>query len=344
MIYLNNVYLIAFLFALGLSLILTPLSRKLAILLSIYDHPISEVKTHKKSTPYLGGIAIAVSFWGGLMLIRLLTNLPTGTLRSLRGIFIGSFIVFLLGLFDDVKRKGLKFQSKFIIQAIPGILLIVYGMRMKFIQPEWFAILVTTVWIIGVTNAMNIIDIMDGLSSGIAVIAAVGFFFIGLPSEEEIYVNFASIALAGACLGFLPYNLSKSYKIFMGDTGSLFIGFILAAISLGTRYTDINTLGLFAPILILAIPIYDTFLVMYFRWKKGINPFMGSKDHFALRLEKKGLQRKTILIYTYSAGVILSCISFIVTIVNIYSAAIIYLFTIFIALFIAKLLSKIHVE
>ncbi|MBU2615155.1 MAG: undecaprenyl/decaprenyl-phosphate alpha-N-acetylglucosaminyl 1-phosphate transferase [Elusimicrobia bacterium] len=342
------IYLIAFLFSLALSLILTPLSRKLAILLSIYDHPISEVKTHKKSTPYLGGLAIAAAFWGGLTVIRLFTHLPTGTLRSLRGIFFGSFIIVVLGLFDDIKHKGLKFQSKFLIQTISSILLIVYGIQMKFIQPEWFAVLVTIVWIIGITNAMNIIDIMDGLSGGIAVIAALGFFLlnflIGLPSEEEIFVNFASIALAGACLGFLPYNLSKKHKIFMGDTGSLFIGFILAATSLGTRYTDINSLGLFAPILILAIPIYDTFLVMYFRWKKGINPFMGSKDHFALRLEKKGLSRKTILLYTYTAGIILSFISFIVTIVNIYSAIIVYLFTIFVALAIAKILSKVHVE
>ena len=338
------IYLIAFLSSLILSLLLTPLARKLAIFLSIYDHPISEVKTHKKSTPYLGGLAIAASFVGGLTVIRLFTHLPTGTLRSLRGIFFGSFIIIVLGLFDDIKHKGLKFQSKFLIQTLPSVLLIIYGIQMKFIQPEWFAILVTIIWIVGVTNAMNIIDIMDGLSSGIAVIAALGFFLIGLPSEEEIFVNFASIALAGACLGFLPYNLSKKYKIFMGDTGSLFIGFILAATSLGTRYTDINSLGLFAPILILAIPIYDTFLVMYFRWKKGINPFMGSKDHFALRLEKKGLPRKKILLYTYIAGIVLSFISFIVTIVNIYSAVIVYAFTIFVAFVIAKILSRVHVE
>ncbi|OGS19584.1 MAG: hypothetical protein A3J83_00570 [Elusimicrobia bacterium RIFOXYA2_FULL_40_6] len=289
-------------------------------------------------------MAIAASFVGGLTVIRLFTHLPTGTLRSLRGIFFGSFIIIVLGLFDDIKHKGLKFQSKFLIQTLPSVLLIIYGIQMKFIQPEWFAILVTIIWIVGVTNAMNIIDIMDGLSSGIAVIAALGFFLIGLPSEEEIFVNFASIALAGACLGFLPYNLSKKYKIFMGDTGSLFIGFILAATSLGTRYTDINSLGLFAPILILAIPIYDTFLVMYFRWKKGINPFMGSKDHFALRLEKKGLPRKKILLYTYIAGIVLSFISFIVTIVNIYSAVIVYAFTIFVAFVIAKILSRVHVE
>ncbi|OGS22837.1 MAG: hypothetical protein A2252_06165 [Elusimicrobia bacterium RIFOXYA2_FULL_39_19] len=336
-------YLLTFIFALIISLILTPLSRKLAIALSIYDHPLSDVKTHKKATPYLGGVAIAGSFLAALLLIRLFTHFPTGTLRSLRGIFIGSIVILMLGLFDDIKHKGLKFQSKFIFQAIPCIVLLIFNIKLKFITPEWLAITLTIIWVIGVINALNIIDIMDGLSSGIAIIACLGFFLIGIPQEEEIYVNFASIALAGACLGFLPYNLSHKYKIFMGDTGSLFIGFILAAISMGTKYTEVNNLGLFAPILILAIPIYDTFLVMYLRIKKRTSPFIGSKDHFALRLEKTGYSRKSILFFTYTAGIILSFTSFLVTIVNLYSAVTIYMFTVFIALYTARELGKIKI-
>ncbi|MFN3966198.1 MAG: MraY family glycosyltransferase [Endomicrobiia bacterium] len=318
--------------------------RILALKLNILDRPHSNVKTHKEPVPYLGGLSIAISFWFALTFIRFLTSFPTGTLRSLRGIFLGSLIIVILGLIDDIKKEGLHFKLKFLVQISSAILLILYGIKMEFIKPEWFALIVTIIWIVGITNSLNIIDIMDGLSSGVAFIASLGFFFIGLPTEEKIYVNFASIALAGACLGFLPYNLSQKSKIFMGDTGSLFIGFILSSISLGTKYTDVNNIGLFAPILVLAIPIYDTFLVMYFRWKKGISPFLGSKDHFALRLEKIGFSRKKILFLTYIAGIILAFISFVVTITKFYYALIIYLITFSIALFFAIKLGEIKIE
>ena len=154
---------------------------------------------------------------------------------------------------------------------------------------------------------------MDGLSCGTAAIAAFFFFIIALPSEM-IYVNFCAIALFAACLGFLPFNLSKRKKIFMGDTGSLSIGFILACIAMGTSYTKINPVGLFAPLLILAIPIYETIFVSIMRMLKGKNPFLGSKDHFPLRLEKMGYSRKQILIFVYILCFILGIFSY--TIVN----------------------------
>src|SRR2546421_12575391 len=109
-------------------------------------------------------------------------------------------------------------------------------MRIQFISPHWLGGALTMLWVVGVMNAVNIIDIMDGLASGIGVIASLGFLFISLPSEE-IFVNFTAAALAGALLGFIPYNLSGRWKIFMGDTGSLLTGFVLAALSLGTAYT-----------------------------------------------------------------------------------------------------------
>jgi len=337
-------YLICFILTFVISLILTPIMRTIALKLNILDIPHSNIKTHKIPTPYLGGVSIAISFWVGLTFIRILTSFPTGTLRSLRGIFLGSLIIFILGLIDDIKKDGLNFRLKFFVQISAAILIIFYGIKIEFIKPEWFGLIITTIWIVGITNSLNIIDIMDGLSSGIAIIASLGFFFIGLPSEEKIYVNFASIALAGSCLGFLPYNLSQKFKIFMGDTGSLLIGFILSSISLGTRYTDVNNIGLFAPILILAIPIYDTFLVIYFRWKKGISPFLGSKDHFALRLEKMGYSRKKILVLTYICGIILSVISFLVTITKFYYALTLFILTFLIALFFAFKLGEIEVE
>ena len=334
--------LICFVLSFLVSITLVPVMRKIALKLGILDIPNSTIKTHKAAVPYLGGLAIAVSFWVSLSVIRFFTDFPTGTLRSLRGIFLGSFIICLLGVIDDIKLKGLHFRFKFLIQIAAGILLILYGIHLEFLRPDWFAMLLTLLWVVGITNAFNIIDIMDGLSSGTAFIAAMGFFLIGLPGEEHLYVNFASVALAGGCLGFLPYNLSKKFKIFMGDTGSLFIGFILASVSLGTNYTNINQIGLFAPMLILAIPVYDTLLVTYFRWKKGISPFVGSKDHFPLRLEKSGWLRKKIVLCIYAAGVVLSFLAFTVTVVHFYTAVAIYACFVSVAVLIAWTLSKIQ--
>jgi UDP-GlcNAc:undecaprenyl-phosphate GlcNAc-1-phosphate transferase len=290
----------------------TPIFRYLAIKFDILDQPHSAIKTHKTPTPYLGGLAIWSGWVISLFLIRFLTHFPTGTLRSLRGILIGSSIIVLLGLIDDVLPKGLGFKKKFAAQTIAALILIWFNVKLDFVSPFFIAAAFSIVWVLGITNAFNIIDIMDGLSSGIAAIAGLAFLFIALPSEQ-IFVNFASAALAGGCLGFLPYNLSAKKKIFMGDTGSLMIGYILSAISMGASYTEFNFIGLFAPVLILAIPIYDTMLVIVLRWKKGQSPFLGSKDHFALRLEKLGFSRKQILVITYLTSIILASGAFLIT-------------------------------
>ncbi|MCL2485759.1 MAG: undecaprenyl/decaprenyl-phosphate alpha-N-acetylglucosaminyl 1-phosphate transferase, partial [Endomicrobia bacterium] len=202
---------------------------------------------------------------------------------------------------------------------------------------------VSIFWVVGITNAFNIIDIMDGLSSGIAAIAAFAFLFISLPTEM-IYVNFCAAALAGALLGFIPYNLSKSKKIFMGDTGSLFIGFILASLAMGTSYTRMNEIGLFAPLLILAIPIYETFLVSLFRISKGKSPLMGSKDHYALRMEKMGFSRKKILVVTYCVCAFLAFCAFLFTKVSFVYAAMLFLFVLASLWFASVKLASVKVE
>lgn len=336
-------YLLTFGMGLVISLGLTPLFRRIAIAFNIIDHPHSEIKTHRVPTPYLGGTAIWSGWIISLFLIRLFTHFPTGTLRSLRGIIFGSGIIVLLGLVDDIVPKGLGFKIKFLVQTLAAVVVVMFGVQIHFISPSFVAIAFTILWIVGITNAFNIIDIMDGLSCGTAVIAALGFLFIALPTEM-IYVNFCAAALAGACLGFLPFNFSKRLKIFMGDTGSLTIGFILASLSVGTSYTKENYLGLFAPLLIVAIPLYDTMLVMVLRWKKGQSPFLGSKDHFALRLEKKGLTRPQVIMVTYAAGLVLAGGAFAVTRVGPQTAMLIYCMYAIAALATGYWLSRVHVE
>jgi len=307
-----SLYILTFLTSLLVSLLLTPLFRLLALKLKILDVPFSAIKTHKNPVPYLGGAAIFIGWLFSLVLVRFFTDFPTGTLHSLRGIVLGATLMVILGLVDDRTPKGIGFRSKFLVQTLAALIIILFDIRIHFITPNFLAILATLIWIIGITNSFNIVDIMDGLSSGIAVIAALAFLFIALPSEE-IYVNFCAAALAGGILGFMPFNLSKKAKIFMGDAGSLTIGFLLAALSLGTSYTKINYIGIFSPFLILALPIYDTMLVMFLRWKKGLSPFLGSKDHFALRLEKIGFSRKEILVVSYTASVVFSFSAYLIT-------------------------------
>lgn len=337
-------YLISFLAALLISLIATPLCRFFAIKLNIMDNPVTAVKTHKVSTPYLGGIAIAVGCISSLFLIRFVTSFPDGTLRSLRGIIYGSIIVLLLGFIDDAKFKGLGFKSKLLIQFLAAAVVVFgFDIRINFISMYWVSCIISIFWIVGITNAFNIIDIMDGLSSGIAVIASFAFLFISLPTEM-IYVNFCAVALAGGILGFMPYNFSKSKKIFMGDTGSLFIGFVLSSLAMGTSYTGMNDIGLFAPLLILAVPIYETGLVSLFRIRKGKSPFLGSKDHYALRLERMGFSRKQILIITYAACIVLAVCAFLFTRITL-SYAMILLFAVMVCLWIITVkLSSVKVD
>ena len=308
-----SLYALAFLAALLFSALFTPLLRFIAVKLSILDSPITQVKTHKQSVPYLGGIAISFAWLIALVFIRQITDLPTGTLRSLRALVYAAIIIILLGLIDDMKYKGLGYKPKLAIQFIAAAIIVFgFDIRINFIEHSVISAAVSLLWIVGVTNALNIIDIMDGLSSGIAFIASLAFLFISLPTEM-IYVNFCAVALAGALLGFIPYNLSKSRKIFMGDAGSLFIGLILSSIAMGTSYTSISEIGTFAPIVILAVPIYETFLVSWFRIRKGQSPMIGSKDHYALRLEKMGFSRKQILLITYSVCIALAFCAYLFT-------------------------------
>jgi len=337
-------YLLTFLMAFLSSILLTPFFRFVAIKLNIYDKPITAVKTHKVSTPYFGGLAIWTSWTISLLIIRLISNFPTGTLNNLRSLIVGSFLLLLLGLFDDIKKGGLGFKLKFLIQIIACLIVVVgFDIRINFIENYILSVFLSIFWIIGLSNAFNLIDIMDGLSSGVAAVAALFFFIIAFPGEF-VYVNFCALALCAACLGFIPYNLSKKMKIFMGDTGSLAIGFILATVAMGTSYTKINPVAVFAPILVLAVPIFETTFVSIIRMKNGKNPFLGSKDHFPLRLEKAGLSRPKILVFIYCMAIVFGILAYFIVNSNPILACIIFAITIVCLILFSVKLSKIKMD
>ena len=246
-----------------------------------------------------------------------------------------------LGIVDDLKKpKGLGVKAKFSVQILAAVMLVWFGIRIHFINPEYIGLALTLLWTVGITNAFNIVDIMDALCASQAAIAALAFLMISLPSEE-LYVNFSSAALAGAALGFIPWNLSPKRKIFMGDCGSMLLGYELAGISMGTRYTQINNVGVYAPLLILLIPMYDTLFVSVIRMARGHSPFLGSKDHFALRLEKMGYTRHKVVAMAAGAAAFLGFCAFLVTQVSMSWALCIYAILVIEMLMLSRALARV---
>lgn len=301
-----------------ITFLVTPLVRLLAVRWNILDHPHTDIKTHKAPVPYLGGLAILAGFAGALVVLRFITHFPSGTLRSLWGLLLGAGFLAAVGLVDDLKKPlGLSFQSKFFFQFVAASILIYFDIRIRFVHPDWVAMILTILWVTAISNAINLIDIMDGLAASQVVVAALGFLLISIPTEQ-IYVNFAAAALAGSALAFIPHNMSQRRKIFMGDMGSLMLGFILAGLSLGTNYTKASDAGLFAPLLILGLPVYDTLFVSLMRIKQGKSPFLGSKDHLALKLRALGYSKERVVITFVFAAALLSAAALLLTMMPLY--------------------------
>lgn len=244
------------------------------------------LKKHTHATPLLGGCAIFLGVISSLVLLRFITNFPTGTLHSLRGILGAGTLIFILGLADDLRKpKGLPVSARLFVQATAAVLLIYYGVYIQIFSIPWLNYAVTFGWLVGLTNAFNLLDIMDGLCVSQAFWCATGLLLIALPGECW-YVNFAAVALLSACLSFWPYNHCKN-KIFLGDSGATFLGFMIAALSMGTQYSQQNPYGYVAALFIVAVPILDTTFVTLARLLQGKNPLKGSPDHLALRLKNK---------------------------------------------------------
>lgn len=303
-------YFLVFICAALITAFSLPFLRKLTAKY-LKDKP-TAIKTHKGIISTAGGTALALGFFFTLAAVRFATDFPSGTLRNLRGIFIGGAIIYLLGLIDDIKKPlGLSPYIRLVIQALAAAALIYYGISVQFTaQPLGYVL--TILWVVGLTNAFNLIDIMDGLAISQALLAALAFAVISLPSEY-IYVNFSACALLGAAAAFWPYNHSKRLKTFLGDSGSTLLGFLLAALSLGTSYSAHNPLAVYSPLLILAVPVFNTAFVSLIRISKGINPLSATPDHFPLRLKSLGLSGGAVLLISAAAALIFDAAALYIT-------------------------------
>ena len=290
-------FIIPFLVAVAISYISTPMVRKLAIKIGAVDVPKDDRRVHTQAMPFLGGIAIFASF-----VITVLLFLPLD--RSTFAILIGATVIVISGILDDL--RDLSPKAKLLFQISAAIILVLGGIKIEFITNPfsststlvmigWLSIPITIFWIVGITNTVNLIDGLDGLAAGVAMISSISLMLVAYKfSYTEITILAAIVA--GGCLGFLPFNFNPA-KIFMGDTGALFLGFILAAISIEGIMKSVATIAVVVPIIILGIPIFDTTFAIFRRLLNGQSIMAADKGHLHHRLLNMGFsQKKTVLI------------------------------------------------
>ncbi len=272
----------------------TPVLRRVAIRVGVVDNP-NVRKLHANPVPLLGGAAIYLAFIAVLLLFG-----DRRHINEVVGIFVGATLISLMGLVDD--KWGLGSYVKLAGQLAAAGILIYSGVQVQLFR-NWMDIALTLVWVVGITNAMNLLDNMDGLSGGIAMIAAVYFTLLASMSGQYL-VGALAAALAGACAGFLFHNWNPAH-VFMGDTGSLFLGFLLAAVGIKLRFlSNSNTITWMIPVLVLCLPIFDTTLVFISRLRRRKNPLTTpGKDHLSHRLAfLSGSQREAVLLCYLIAG------------------------------------------
>lgn len=281
-------YLLIAITALVFAIGVTPVMRQVALRLGVVDQPNAR-KIHTNPVPLLGGAAIYVAFIVTLWLFG-----DRRYVNEVVGIFVGATLVSLMGVVDD--RWGLGSYVKLGGQLLAAGILIYSGVQVRLFG-NWLDIVITVVWVVGITNALNLLDNMDGLSGGIAMIAATFFALLASLSNQYL-VGALAAALAGACAGFLFYNWNPAH-VFMGDTGSLFLGFLLAAVGIKLRFpSNYQTVTWMIPLLVLAVPIFDSTLVIISRLRRGKNPLTTpGKDHLSHRLALlTGSRREAVLI------------------------------------------------
>ncbi|MGC9332837.1 MAG: MraY family glycosyltransferase [Anaerolineae bacterium] len=287
----TTTFMLIFASALVLAVGTTPVVRQVALRMGITDRP-SARKIHVNPIPLLGGLAIYGAFIAAVILFG-----NRFRLNELISILVGASLMSFLGMWDD--RRSLSPTFKLIGQFLAASILVVTGVRVGTFPWEPLNIALSLAWVVVVTNAMNLLDNMDGLSGGVGATAAIFFLLLALMNDQYL-VGALSAALVGACLGFLIYNFNPA-SIFMGDAGSLFLGFVLAATAIKLRFpTGIQIVTWMVPVLILGLPLFDTALVIVSRLRRGLNPLTTpGRDHVSHRLVAIGYTRREAVLIAY---------------------------------------------
>lgn len=324
-------YIRYFLIPFALSLIFTPLVRVIAIKGGLISVPRVD-RWHKNPTALLGGLAIYAS----LLITILFLNVRD---KNILGLFIGATVLFCLGLADD--KFHFTPYVKLFAQIFAGCIAIFFGATIGLPPGIYFlSIPLTLLWIVGVTNSFNLLDNIDGLAAGIAVISSLTLFFSSLIFSYNP-LGIYGLILSGAALGFLPYNFNPA-KIFMGDSGSMFLGYSLAVVSIsGTaRHLSNLLITMFIPVLILSVPIFDTLFVMALRKLQGRRIFEGGKDHTSHHLVTLGISQRKTVVLLYVISIAFSLIGILYSRLNVFIISVIAILAIIILLFFGFFLTE----
>lgn len=295
--------ILGFFLAYFLARVGTPMAREAALKFGVVDNPDGHLKNHSQPVAYLGGLAVFTSF---LLSLGMTFDFD----HELLALLLATTIVTAVGLIDDF--GVLTPKPKVIGQVVAIFVLLKAGVILQLIfLPWWARYLITIVWLVGLSNAFNLLDIMDGLASGVGFIAGTYLVVVAVINERWVVAAF-TVALVGALAGFLRFNFPPA-SIYLGDCGSLFIGLSLGALAMVMDYTEHNQLGFLAPLYILALPLIDTVYVTVLRIRAGRKIYHGSPDHFPLRLRRRlgGSTTRTVLV-TYGAAVLLGGVGLLV--------------------------------
>ena len=296
------------------SFIATPMVKSLAYKVGAIDVPKDNRRMHKVPIPRLGGLAIFIAF--------LLTTLIFADIdRQLQGILLGSVMIVVLGVLDDI--MALKALPKLIVQIAAAGIAVYHGCVIQFfsnpnvfsdvsyVNLGWLSIPISIIWIVAITNAVNFIDGLDGLAVGVSAISTASLIVIAL-LVSETNIAMVLIALLGACLGFIPYNMNPA-KIFMGDTGATFLGYILATLSITGLFKLYAIISFAVPFLILGVPIFDICFAFLRRIAKGQNPMVADRGHVHHRLIDMGFSQKQSVAIAYMLAAILGLAAVLLT-------------------------------
>ncbi len=294
-------YIAPFAVAAAVSAATTPIAGRIAHALGAVDRPDERRVNRRRDIPLLGGIAVALGFFVGLAVALILTAGDHEYRGHIEGQLLGSLILLTIGVIDD--RHALTARAKLPFQFIAAAVAIYYGFRIDHLTapvalnighfPEPVVWIVTALWIVGITNALNLMDGLDGLAAGIGCIIGATLTYIAFQADQMVGV-FTGLAFLGALFGFLPYNFPPA-RIFLGDTGALFIGFNLSLLAL-EGYRKLSVLTFVVPLLALAVPLMDTTLSIYRRLRNRKSILSPDRQHMHHRLlDSEGSQRSAVL-------------------------------------------------
>ena len=272
---------------------LTPLMRKVALATNFVDNPNAAHKSHKKAVPYLGGVAIIIGIISISYSTSLVSNFTSTTFWLATSVLGPALALGLIGLWDDI--KSLSPLPRFIAQSIAGIftasILVITNNVGNPTGSDIFDAVITIFWVVGICNSINFFDNLDGGAAGTVAISSAALAFLALTGDQFLIAALATVT-TGATLGFLVWNKSPA-KIYMGDAGALFLGVLLATLTIRLEPNTNTQIGSYlTPIFLLAIPILDTTVAVFSRLRRHISPFQGGQDHLSHRLIRAGLSRK----------------------------------------------------